>query len=83
MNFQEKAIISYRFLFSNVFQENKPGRNFIKNLIYIVVLFFAKRKGKILFFFTEKEKDFESKTENQYKIFLDNCINKEESFGKK
>lgn len=83
MNFQEKAIISYRFLFSNVFQENKPGRNFIKNFIYIVVLFFAKRKGKILFFFTEKEKDFENKTEKQYEIFLDNCIDKEESFEKR
>jgi len=83
MNFQEKAIISYRFIFSNVFQENKPGRNFIKNLIYTVVLFFAKRKGKILFFFTEKEKDFENKTEKQYEIFLDNYIDKEESFEKR
>jgi len=83
MNFQEKAIISYRFLFSNVFQEDSPGKSFIKNFIYSVVLFFAKRKGKILFFFTEKEKDFENKTEKQYEIFLDNCIDKEESFEKR
>ena len=44
MNFQEKAIISYRFLFSNVFQENKPGMNFTKNFIYTVVLFLQKSK---------------------------------------
>ena len=63
MNFQETAIIVYRFLFSNVFQENKPGRNFTKNFIYRVTLFFAKRKGSILFFFIEKEKNFEKQTE--------------------
>jgi len=83
MNFQEMANIVYRFLFSNVFQENKPGRNFTKNFIYRVALFFAKRKGSILFFFTEKEKNFENQTEKQYNVFLDNYSDEEKSFGKK
>ena len=83
MNFQEKAIISYRFLFSNIFKENKPGKNFIKNFIYSIALFFAKRKGKILFFFTEKEKDFENKTEKQYKVFLKNFIGEKKSVKKR
>jgi len=79
MSLDERAIKIYRQFFTKGSNKNKS----IKNFIYSVTLFFAKRFGSILFFFTEKEKNFEKlKNDKQYEIFLSNSYDRLQSFEK-
>jgi len=78
MNLEEIAIRFYRFLFSRIFLENNSTAIFVRNLIYKTTLFFAKKQGSLLFFFSGKEKHFEEiKTDRQYKVFLENSLHYE------
>jgi len=83
MALMEKANLFYRFLFSRIFTEDTHGMIFTKNWIYKIALFFAKKKGLILFFFSENEKKFEAmEIDEQYQVFLKNCTHDLESFKK-
>ncbi len=67
----EKLVKFYRVLFSRYIRGGQ--RSFLKDFIYKIAFFFAKKRASLLFFYSEKEKQFESFDLNkQYQIFLNN-----------